>query len=306
MFSVSRNSPVSKEGALVVALGNFDGFHIGHAAVVEEVVQLSKTLEASPAVVSFYPHPRKVLGYENEILNLSTLHLDCAFLEEVGIKRYILLHFTKELSQLSARTFIQDVLITRLRIKGLVLGPDARIGKDREGTPEFIEQVCAESTAGVRVVRVKAQNAESAKISSRHIRALVSEGHLDAAARFLGRPYALSGRVSGGDRRGRQLGFPTANINIQSQVLPPHGVYFGRVILSGISYKSVCNIGVRPTFDGDSVQIEAHLLGYSGPEFYKSRVTFSFGRKIREEIRFASKDELVKQIERDIESAEKQ
>lgn len=303
-FSIHRSpgSVAKISGSTVVTVGNFDGLHLGHQELLKAVVARKKASGAArAAVVSFYPHPAVVLGQAREIPKISALPETVRILTEIGIDQLLLLHFTKDLAALDAATFCSRFFFESLGATEAVLGPDARIGKGREGTVQVIQEIFQKNGGRVSVVPFLEQQAE--KLSSRGVRTLISEGDVRRAAQWLGRPFRIIGRVKRGAARGRTIGIPTANLGTGKQVTPKFGVYATRTLVSGREYPSVTNIGVRPTFGAASLAIESHLLDYSGPSFYGQRIEIAFIERLRDEKKFTGIDQLKAQIARDIELA---
>lgn len=286
---------------VVATLGNFDGLHSGHQSLVRQVVTEACTLGLPSVLISFYPHPAQVLGRASEIPILTSLHQRVQILSEWGVGVLFLKHFTPDFSQLSAADFIDGFLIRDLGVQKLIIGPDAAVGRMRQGTPEYIRERMETSGRAVEVISEIAQGGQ--KTGSRRIRDLILRGEVHSAALLLGRSYAIRGRTVRGAGRGRQIGIPTANIAIVRHVVPAAGVYCGYLEHAGKQWPGVVNIGVRPTFDNGERSVECHLLDYTGPDFYGDTVEFSFVSRIRDEIKFASVPELVARIGRDITEA---
>lgn len=297
---VRSASPIPPlRGPVVATLGNLDGVHCGHQALLAELRRAKAG--GSSVVVTFYPHPGRVLGKMPEIPMLTPLRERVGILSTFEVDLFYLIHFTPVFSRLSAGTFIDDYLIARLGVEHLFVGPDARIGADREGDIDFIRRHMESRGRAVTVVPFVELGGE--RISSRRIRTVVSAGDMGAAAQLLGRPYRLVGTVIGGDRRGRTIGFPTANLTVGKRALPAHGVYAGWASLADRRYPVVVNIGVRPTFGGQRPTVEAHLLDYAGDDFYGARLSVDFATRLRSEMRFASVADLVAQIGADVVAA---
>jgi riboflavin kinase/FMN adenylyltransferase len=249
--------------------------------------------------VTFYPHPNVVLGRTVAQTTLSPLRVKARVLAEHGIEHLVLLHFTKTLARMRAKDFIRAVLWEQLGIQHLVIGPDAHVGVKREGTPDVIvsEFLGAGRTAEVLpFVEVGRE-----RVSSREVRAALEEGVVERAQQLLGRPYEISGRVVRGDGRGKGIGFPTANIAYGRAQLPRFGVYGGLVVVDGTtSHRAVCNIGIRPTFQGQRPAVEAFLPDFQGEDFYGQRVSLKLLSRIRDERRFSGVEELKAQIASDV------
>lgn len=292
----------------VASLGVFDGLHIGHQSLIQRMLAVKDQYQGEGALVrtlllSFYPHPAVVLGKATKVGVLTGLRKKVQLLDQYGIDIYLLKRFSHELANLPAEEFINGVLLEQFRVKHLIVGKDAAVGRDRLGTVDVMEQEFKKGGGVVEVMQFECD--EGKKIGSAGIRELVRAGELYEAETHLGRKYSLEGRIIRGDGRGKGIGVPTANLHLGSHLIPPNGVYATKAILGDTMYPAVTNIGVRPTFSGKGLAVETHLLGYSGPDCYGERLEVVFLDKIRDEKRFGSPDELKEQIDRDIEQARK-
>ena len=289
--------------ASVVTIGNFDGIHIGHRAVLEQLCTARDQSTLNEAIVlSLYPHPITVLKPEVTIQSISSLREKMSLLSALGVNRLTLIHFTKALSELSAAQFIDTFVIKICNAKQLVLGPDTALGRNREGDINFIKSYCSKIGLAVSVVDTLMVNGQ--KISSRDIRTAIVSGDLKKAKTLLGRSYSVDGKVINGDKRGRTLGYKTANVDTDNLLLPPNGVYVCRVYLKEQLLHGVANIGIRPTFRADlNVTTEVHLLDFVGSDFYHEHMRVEFIVKIRDEMKFQSVENLKEQIAKDITKA---
>ena len=279
-----------------VALGNFDGVHLGHRHVINALVDVAGDLPRG--VVSFYPHPVRVLRGDREPRALSSFREKWEQLGELGIELLYGIHFTKEFSMVTAREFIERVLVDALGAKILVVGEDVAIGHNREGDLKHLERVLPSYGIGLHVVPKLLERGE--RPSSRRIRVLLLTGDVEGAATLLGAPFTISARVGHGDKRGRQIGFPTANVMCGARLLPKRGVYACRVNVEGKDYDGVANIGLRPTFNGSGERLEVHILNEHFPSLYGRRLHVSFMHRLRDELKFHSVEELKAQIAQDI------
>ena len=283
----------------VVTLGNFDGVHLGHRHVIAALNNVAG--ERPHVVVSFYPHPVRVLKGDKEPRALSSFREKWEQLGELGIELLYGVHFTKEFSKVTAKEFIERVLVDALGATMLVVGEDVAIGHKREGDLAYLQRELPAYGIALHVVPKLLEKGE--RPSSRRIRELLLAGDVRGAANLLGAPFTISSRVGHGDKRGRQIGFPTANIMCGTRLLPKRGVYACKVNIEGRDYDGVANIGLRPTFNGSGERLEVHILNEHFPSLYGRRLHVSFIDRLRDELKFNSVDELKAQIARDIEDA---
>ena len=286
--------------ASAVTIGKFDGVHRGHQYLVSLLREQAAERALASVVVTLHPHPITVLRPGTPVTYLCSLEERVALLREQGVAGVAVLSFTSELAQLSYRDFL-GLLCEQLDLRLLVVGPDLAVGRDRAGNVDALRALGEERGFEVRVVTLL--NEDEAKVGSGAIREALAAGDMDAAARLLGRPFALRGPVVRGAERGGRIGFPTANIAVARDLaLPAFGVYVTRAYLGESSYESVTNIGQRPTFDETRPTIEVHLLDFEG-DCYERELRIELLHRLRAEQRFAGVDELVAQIGRDVESA---
>jgi riboflavin kinase/FMN adenylyltransferase len=289
--------------AAIGTLGNFDGVHRGHQRLVEEVVEQAASSDRK-IVITFYPHPAQVVKGGQKIATLTTLRQKVRILDALGVSDLVLLHFNQNLLGVEAYDFMEAVLIRALNLKSIVIGPDAAVGKGRAGTPDRLREFM--NRRGRECVVVPFLEGQGDKISSRRIREALGAGDLSTARVLLGRSWSIEGVVRHGEKRGRSIGFPTANLAPGSSVLPPQGVYATRTWHRGRQYSSVTNVGVRPTVsDLQNVTIETHILDLPDGEFYGERIEVFFEFLIRSEMKFPGLAELMRQIEADVIAARK-
>jgi len=284
----------------VVALGNFDGVHLGHRHVLRSLAEVANGLPR--VVVSFYPHPVRVLRGDREPRALSSLREKRERFGELGIQLLYGIHFTKQFSKVTAREFIERVLVDALDAKVLVVGEDVAIGHNREGNLAFLKGELPKHGIALHIVPKFLSHGE--RPSSRRIRQVLGEGDVRSAAALLGAPFTVSARVGHGDKRGQKIGFPTANVMCGGRLLPKRGVYAVRVQLGEDLFDGVANIGVRPTFGGVGERLEVHILHHTFGSLYEKRLHVSFIDRLRDERKFNSLDELTDQIKLDIVDAE--
>lgn len=281
----------------VVTVGTFDGVHRGHQAVLQFVKERARERKGISTVLSFDPHPREVLRGEPVPL-LTTIEERAALLSDLGIERFIVLPFTPELAAMSARQFVEEVLVRRIGLQAICVGYDHTFGHNREGNVALLRQMGPEYGFAVDVIPPQVVGERT--VSSTLIRTiLIREGDVRQAAALLGHPYSLSAMVVRGDGRGRLLGFPTANLHPTHprKLIPRNGVYAVRVWVPGASepYGGMMNIGVRPTFAGDRRTLEVHILDYEG-ELYGQQLRVDFIERLRNEQRFPSVEALREQL----------
>ncbi len=294
----------------VVSIGVFDGVHLGHQAILAANLRLARAHELVPTVVTFRRHPRKVLS-GSAPRELTTLEHRLELFGRAEIEHVLVLNFDEQLRELSAEDFLERILRRALGARRCALGADSRYGRDRRGSPAALVQ------AGLPVEIVPAVEVGGAVVSSTAIRAAVERGELERAAAMLGRPVSVFGQVVHGDARGRELGFPTANLDLHHELHPPLGVYACRARRAGAgggrepgsalsaALPAVANIGVRPTVAGEADArpvVEVHLLDFDG-QLYGERLELEFVARLREERRFPDLGALRAQIERDVAAA---
>jgi len=292
----------------VLTVGNFDGIHVGHRAILETVVSRARALAGTAVVYTFDPHPRKVLSPERAPRLLTTLEQRVELLAAAGVDVVVVERFTPEFARTDAERFIREVIHARIRPVEVYVGYDFHFGRDREGSLRLLGELGPR--LGFSVTIIPEVVVDDGDVNSTRIRELLADAKVERATAMLGRPYSIRGRIGRGAARGRTLGFPTANVEPESELLPAPGVYAGRLRLldagepgAGSSWPAVTNVGTRPTFrDGGEVLAEAHLLGFSG-DLYGRRVELSFVAHLRAEQRFPSVDALRRQIGADVEDA---
>lgn len=283
-----------------VALGNFDGVHLGHREILRRTVETAHSKGRDAVVYTFDPHPRLVLNQSPDIPQITTADEKAAILESLGIDVLVLAEFTKEFAKQTPDSFIQDTLVEELAIKNLFVGENYRFGSGRAGTPDHLRkmgQVFGFAANIVPSVRVAGEI-----VSSTLIRKLIQAGKIGPANEMLGRPFSVQGKVIHGHSRGKGLGYPTANIKPDRKLRPPDGVYAVFCKLRDRVYPSVMNIGMNPTFHDRKTSFEVHVLDFSD-ELYGSTIQIYFVERLRPELTFESIDELKSQIAKDVEKA---
>lgn len=294
--------PDTARGA-VAALGNFDGVHLGHQAVMAQAADLARTLDAPAAAAVFTPHPRRVFQPESEPFALMN---DIQRVRALGQAGAALVHhipFDRALAAMTPERFVAEVLDEGLGLKGVVTGADFCFGKDRAGNAMVLKALGAARGLTVAIADPVTATAQAGKISSSDVRQALRDGDPERAAALLGRPFAIEGKVAEGDRRGRTLGFPTANVALDSYVRPAFGVYAVRVDLGGAdAVPGVANIGRRPTVDGAEARLEVHLFDVNA-DLYGRVISCELIAFLRAEQRFDGLEALKAQIAKDCETA---
>jgi len=287
----------------VLTMGVFDGLHLAHQQIMKTVVARAKELKATPTVITFDPHPRAVLFPESAPPLLQTLDQRINAFSVLGIEQTIVIPFSKELAQQPAEDFLQDIIHERLQAKEIYLGQGFFFGKDRAGNIDLLRKISNE--LGFFADEIGEIRLRGHRISSSKIRKHLIDGHVNLARRMLGRPYGIEGRIVRGDRRGHTIGFPTANLHPQNRVMPKNGVYVTSTLIENEWRRSITNVGVRPTFGKDlEPSVETYILNWDG-DLYGDVLRVRFLHHVRDEKKFNSIDELVTQIKKDVQRAEK-
>jgi riboflavin kinase/FMN adenylyltransferase len=289
-------------GDSVVTVGNFDGVHIGHQAVIGQLREQAQALGLLSVVMTFEPQPLEYFQPEAAPARLTSFREKFMQLQAEGIDMLVCLRFQQSLAKVSAQDFVQRLFVQALGMKRIIIGDDFRFGRDREGDIHTLRSMG--EVAGFDVVPIDLFAIDGERVSSSRIRQALADHDFASAEKLLGRPYSVSGRVKHGDKRGRQLGFPTANVSLNRSTSPLHGVFAVKVSgLDGVILNGVANLGTRPVFDGKQLLLEVHLLDYNR-DIYGQHITVEFLKHIRDEQKFASIDELQKRINQDIEEAQ--
>ncbi|WP_338026318.1 bifunctional riboflavin kinase/FAD synthetase [Cohnella algarum] len=291
----------AKPEGVSLAIGFFDGVHLGHSEVIKKAVSLARDRGQRSAALTFDPHPRVVLGKDQYNTILTPLDRKAARFAELGVDIVYVVSFDLGFSQVTAEQFVGS-LLAPLNVSTVVVGFDFRFGHRGQGDPATLRELAG---GRIDVKVVEPVYLDGAKVSSTRIRAELADGHCDRAALLLGRPYELTGTVVHGQARGRLIGFPTANLSAdEPYVLPRHGVYAVRAKDGGAEYGGVMNVGIRPTVDeaGGEPKLEAHLFDFDG-DLYGRELAVQFVKYIRPEKKFGSLEELSLQIKRDADEA---
>jgi riboflavin kinase/FMN adenylyltransferase len=281
----------------VVTIGNFDGVHRGHQALVTEATRQARLLGGPAVAVTFDPHPLQLLRPEAFQPVLTTTEHRAELLHAAGADHVVILQTTPELLRLPARDFFDRVIRDQLQARALVEGYNFAFGKGREGTPDVLRSLCADSRLALTLV--PPQEVLGKPASSSWVRAELLAGRLDVVFALLGRAYRLDGTVVAGRRRGATLGFPTANLDSICTLIPGNGVYAVRATHAGTAWPAAANVGPNPTFGEDARKIEVHLIDFSG-DLYGQALAVEFVAKIRDTRPFGSVQELVAQVQADV------
>ncbi|MBN1850965.1 MAG: bifunctional riboflavin kinase/FAD synthetase [Deltaproteobacteria bacterium] len=285
----------------VLTIGNFDGVHKGHLVLFDKVKKRAQAINGQSAVMTFEPHPVKVIKPGNGPLLITPTRQKLSLISDSGIDVIFCIPFTHQFATISAQDFVMDILVKTIGIKEIVVGHDYTFGNKRQGNLDLLKKMGNES--GFKVHIVEPVYIDKTLVSSTSIRRLVAEGDLSEAKRLLGRDYQITGTVvKGKDRGGKVLGIPTANIKAVDELIPRKGTYVVSVELDDRYYVGVCNIGHNPTFGENALSIETHVLDFSGDILGKT-ITVIFIQRLRDEKRFANVQELKEQISLDIEKA---
>lgn len=287
--------------ACALTIGNFDGVHLGHREIIRMLVTKARALNIDACLMSFEPLPQEYFSPETAPARLTRLREKWCALENTGIDQFLCIKFNHWLADLSAEDFIKKILVDYLHVRYLVIGDDFRFGKGRSGDFEMLK--AAGNKHDFEVINSHSHCLDGERISSTNIRQSLANNQLETAEKMLGHPYKICGRVAHGDKRGRTIGFPTANIKLHRHATPLSGVY--AVTLHGIDHHAingVANIGKRPTVDGHHLQLEVHLFDFD-KSIYGEQVCVEFKLKLRDEKRFESFDALKEQIIKDSELA---
>ena len=300
VFAIDPAVPPPGLAGAVVAIGNFDGIHRGHLAVIKRARSLAEEFNCPCAVLTFEPHPADFFRGPNTIFRLTPRDAKARALEQLGIDGMIVITFDKVLASLQAEAFAAEILVRRLRVRAVVAGYDFHFGAGRSGSPVVLEEAGERHGFAVEIVeRVPADTADIGEAaSSTAARAALEAGDVEAAARLLGHPFAILGNVIHGQELGRTLGFPTANLLPDPSCRLRHGIYAVRVVVGAKTYDGVASYGRRPTFDNGQALLEAFLFDFSG-DLYGETIEVLFIGWIRAEAKFASAAALIAQMKRD-------
>ena len=287
---------LKKQSGCVLTIGNFDGVHTGHQEIIKRLVKKAHELKLPSVVVSFSVTPESFFGRPKA--RLSSFRDKHLFLKSMGVDRHLLIRFNSSFSQTSATSFVENILVEKLKVRHCLIGDDFHFGKDRLGNYSLLRKIS--KTSNFFAEKVGRISFENQRVSSSAIRRCLSSGDFSTAEKLLGRPFAISGRVAHGDKKGRAIGFPTINVGISRRQSPVLGVFNVLVEINKETLHGVCNVGKRPTVGGEKILLEVFIFDFNR-EIYGERVTIIFKQKSREEMKFDSLEKLKKQIAKDVE-----
>jgi len=287
--------PTGRE-PIFATIGNFDGVHLGHQAILASVVDAARARSAPSMLITFDPHPLAVVAPSRRPKLLQTRRQKLEFLEASGLDGMLLLPFDRELAALSGEEFFSAFLAERIRFAAVHVGTNFRFGRARSGDIRLLESIGART--GFAVVGVPPVDVGGETVSSSAIRSGIEDGNVALATAMLGRPFAVTGEVVRGQGRGRTLEFPTANLAVENETIPKRGVYITETIAFATRFPSITNVGVRPTFGGTDLSVETHLID-ADEDLYAERIEVRFLARLRDERTFAGPAELADQIARD-------
>jgi riboflavin kinase/FMN adenylyltransferase len=288
-------------GAVVASIGNYDGVHVGHQSILERVVDHARALGLRSMLITFDPHPVAVLAPQRRLQRLQTRGQKLESLERTGLTDLLILEFDESLAALDGDAFFERLIGESLGLSAIHVGENFRFGRGRSGNLDLLRSIG--DRRGFEVHGVPTIEVDGRPVSSSAIRAALNEGDVEIARRMLGRPFELTGEVVRGDGRGRALGCPTANVETKNEIVPARGVYLTETIALASRLPSITNVGNRPTFGGDALTVETHLLDFDD-DLYDEQVDVHFLARMRDEVSFENTAALVEQLARDCAAAE--
>ena len=282
----------------ILTIGTFDGVHIGHNKILKRLIQDSKKNNLSSLVMTFFPHPRMILNKSHDIKMIDTISEKINLLEKTGLDNLIIHPFDNNFSKIRAKEFVEEILVKKLKIKEIIIGYDHKFGKDREASVEDLKKFGKDYMFTVK--EIPAQEIDSIAISSTKIRNAILNGEIEKCNKFLGRNFILTGKVVYGDGLGKKIDFPTANIEIKEtyKITPKNGVYLVKTKINSNTYFGMMNIGIRPTVGGTNKSLEIHFFNFKD-NIYGKNVSIEIIKKIRDEEKFSSIDQLKIQLKKD-------
>ena len=281
----------------IITLGNFDGIHLGHQKIFKKVIEEARQVHGESVVITFEPHPLKVLYPEHCPPLLTPFRKKMMLIEKTGIEKVLCIKFTKAFAEISPVEFVKNILVDKVKTKKIIVGYNYRFGKGKSGDVEILKNHC--QRFGVEVEVMEALIIDHTIVSSSMIRELIKEGDVEKASTLLGRDYPVIGRVIEGSKRGHTLGFPTANLEISEELYPKPGVYAVAVEWKHQLFNGLANVGFNPTFNAKVFSLEVYILNFHR-EIYGDEIQVKFVKRIRDEVRFDSPSQLIDQIQKDI------
>lgn len=285
------------EYPLVLSIGMFDGVHIGHQSIIQKLNVIAATKNLQSAILTFWPHPRKVFNPNEDLKLLNTIDEKKYLLQKNGLQQLFLKEFNQDFRNLTAEEFVKEILVEKLQVKHLIVGYDHTFGKNRSGDFALLKKMGPEF--GFEVEQVQAVNYNDHHISSTQIRNALSNGNVIYANEMLGYNYSISGKVIHGKKIGRTIGYPTANIEVDPiKLLPKKGAYIVDAFVKNLHYKGMLSIGTNPTVQGDSLSVEVYLLDFD-EDIYGKEISVNFRKFLHEEIKFNGLEELMVRLDED-------
>ena len=288
----------SSEKESILTIGTFDGVHIGHNKILKRLIQDSKKNNLSSLVMTFFPHPRMILNKSHDIKMIDTISEKINLLEKTGLDNLIIHPFDNNFSKIRAKEFVEEILVKKLKIKEIIIGYDHKFGKDREASVKDFKKFGQDYIFNVK--EIPAEEIDSIAISSTKIRDAILNGEIEKCNKFLGRNFILTGKVVYGEGLGKKIDFPTANIEIKEtyKIIPKNGVYLVKTKINSNTYFGMMNIGIRPTVGGRNKSLEIHFFNFKD-NIYGKNVSIEIIKKIRDEEKFSSIDQLKIQLKKD-------
>ena len=287
----------TEKTAKVLSLGMFDGVHLGHVSIINQLKEIAQKYDLETAILTFWPHPRKVFNPNDELHLLNTLDEKIALLEKAGIEVVFLQEFDENFRNLTGEEFIELILVEKLNVKHVIIGYDHVFGKNKSGNFDLLQQLSEK--LGYDVAQLKAVKEGDFNISSTKIRNCLGNGNIIGANKMLGYHYSVSGKVVDGKKLGRTIGYPTANLEINElKLLPKKGAYIVEVYVKNKFYKGMLSIGTNPTVNGEKLTVEVYILDFN-EEIYGEEITVKFRDFLHEEIKFESLEKLIERLDED-------
>jgi riboflavin kinase/FMN adenylyltransferase len=296
IFGLNKNLMGKKS---VLTVGTFDGIHLGHREIIRELMTIAKKNDFTSSLLTFEPHPKTVVqDSPHRVKLLTTLEEKLQILQDIGLERVIIAKFTREFSEMNYKTFVEEILLQRLRAACIIIGYDHSFGRNRAGNFRELENLS--NIYSFKLQEVGPFKIGNQTVSSTRIRNYIDEGDMENANKMLGHYYSLDGIVIKGEGRGQRLSFPTANLMIENQnkLTPKEGVYVVQCEVLGKSYRGMANIGYKPTFGGVSRTVEVHIFDFSD-DIYGEKITTQFIQRLRDEVKFSNEKQLINQLNLD-------